>query len=263
MVSGGSADTVSAPGFQEPNGPENLFDGNLDTRLSIEGMGQEIIFSWDSPVKVRALQLAFYFGDERTANFYIDLSLDGDNWTRVVTDGVSSGDTLNLQRFPFSENECRYLRLTGNGNSVSLWNSYTEALVEFTPQLVDEDEDGIPDIWELNFLGSTRHAQGDDLSHDGVSIVDAFSLALDPVRTISSQFWISREADGRFLLHVDRLPSDSPGYDASLPTVSIERSYSLKPGSWESVATGDKSLTLILPTNQPRVFYRLANGAFE
>ncbi len=257
ILPGASSTSVSAPDFQEPNKPENVFDGNLDTRLSIEGIGKQIVFSLSFPVQVRALYLAFYFGDERIAYFDIEASGDGTHRSPVLTDLESSGLTLDLQRFAFNPVEAQYLRIIGNGNSASLWNSYTEALIEFTPLIMDADEDGLPDIWELNYLGSTRHAGDEIFNQVGISLRDAYQLTLDPMMPLRSQFWMSQDLVGNVLLHFEGLPVDSPGYTESSGNVIIERSMTLQVGSWEYFADANNSTQIEIPANPGPTFYRL------
>ena len=201
--------------------------------------------------------MAFYFGDERIAYFDIEASGDGTHWSPVLTDLESSGLTLDLQRFAFNPVEAQYLRIIGNGNSASLWNSYTEALIEFTPLIMDADEDGLPDIWELNYLGSTRHAGDEIFNQVGISLRDAYQLTIDPMMPLRSQFWMSQDLVGNVLLHFEGLPVDSPGYTESSGNVIIERSMTLQVGSWEYFTDANNSTQIEIPANPGPTFYRL------
>jgi poly(beta-D-mannuronate) lyase len=107
------------------NVPANTVDGSLATRWSANGDGQWIRFDLGSTKTVSYVKVALYNGDTRTSTFDVQTSPDGTTWT---TRGsfTSSGTSLNLQTFDSTDASARYVRLLGHGNSVNLWNSYTE-----------------------------------------------------------------------------------------------------------------------------------------
>lgn len=76
--------------------------------------------------EIKKVKIAFYNGDSRLAYFDIDVSNDNSTWTRILTGGVSSGTTTDLEEFDFPDTSARYLRIIANGNSTSDWNSYYE-----------------------------------------------------------------------------------------------------------------------------------------
>ncbi|OGV61490.1 MAG: hypothetical protein A2498_16440 [Lentisphaerae bacterium RIFOXYC12_FULL_60_16] len=53
------------------------------------------------------------------------------------------------------------------------------------PATIDDDGDGIPDIWENQYLGSTTYAAGDDTDGDGVSNFNEWLAASNPSNTVS------------------------------------------------------------------------------
>jgi subtilisin family serine protease len=113
------------------NGPANAIDNNLATRWSSLGNGQWIRFDLGAARAIGTIGLAFYQGNTRTATFDLQLSNDGASWTTVRANVVSSGGTLNEQRFTLT-GTARFVRYLGHGNSVNLWNSLTEVKV-YTP----------------------------------------------------------------------------------------------------------------------------------
>ncbi|MBT1695885.1 cellulase family glycosylhydrolase [Fulvivirgaceae bacterium PWU4] len=123
----------SAPGCQpvsasadDGNVPANVLDNNLSTRWSANGDGQWIQFCLATQQTVNGVSIAFYNGNTRTSSFDILTSLDGTTWSAALTNRTSSGTTLNQETFSFSQRAAKYVRIVGHGNSVNLWNSYTE-----------------------------------------------------------------------------------------------------------------------------------------
>jgi poly(beta-D-mannuronate) lyase len=103
----------------------NVVDGNLATRWSASGDGQWIRLDLGSTKNVSQVKVAFYQGDTRTSTFDVQVSSDGTTFTTVKS-FTSSGTTTALESFDIPDKSARYVRLLGHGNSVNLWNSYTE-----------------------------------------------------------------------------------------------------------------------------------------
>jgi hypothetical protein len=122
--------TATASVYQNPNIPENTLDGDLGTRWAAEGDGQWIKFDLGSPRTVTTVQIAFYLGNQRVSYFDIATSTDNVNWTSVLTGGQSSGTSTALETFNVTSSTARYVRITGHGNSVHLWNSYTAVEIQ-------------------------------------------------------------------------------------------------------------------------------------
>jgi poly(beta-D-mannuronate) lyase len=135
-VGGGGARPDTPPGRAPPappppphgNVPANTVDGDLATRWSAQGDGQWIRFDLGSSKTVSFVKIAFYQGDTRTSTFDVQTSPDSTTWTTRAS-ATSSGTTTALETFEFTDVSARYVRLLGHGNSVNLWNSYTEVEV--------------------------------------------------------------------------------------------------------------------------------------
>ena len=116
------------------NGLPNVIDDNLSTRWSREGDGTYLEAELSGgPYAIDHVDMAFYLGTERTANFDVQTSTDGSVFTNVTGGNSvsgnydSSGDTNGLATFRFDAvSNVTHIRLIGHGNSVSDWNSYTE-----------------------------------------------------------------------------------------------------------------------------------------
>lgn len=119
---------VTASAYQDPNVPENTIDGNLSTRWSAEGTGQWIQYDLSKVKTISSVEISFMFGDQRIAYLDIAISDDATNWTQVYSGG-SSGTTSALETFDFNDLNGQYVRITGSGNSKSLWNSFQEVVI--------------------------------------------------------------------------------------------------------------------------------------
>jgi len=118
-----------ASGEQLPNVATNTLDNSLDTRWSADGDGQWIRYDLGATQRVDAVAIAFYQGDQRTAWFDLQTSLNNSAWTTHSISNAGSGASLGLQRFNIPETWARYVRIVGHGNSQSTWNSFTEVQV--------------------------------------------------------------------------------------------------------------------------------------
>ncbi len=108
------------------NVPANAIDGNLATRWSASGNPQSITFNLGSSKRVAFVKIAFYNGNVRTSTFDIQTSTNGTTFTNVRTGVVSSGTSTALETFDITDTNATHVRIVGHGNSVNLWNSYTE-----------------------------------------------------------------------------------------------------------------------------------------
>ncbi len=119
---------VTASGFQPDREPENTLDDDLGTRWSSHGRGEWIQFDLGSRRSINEVLLAWFRGDRRRARFRIQVSNDAREW-RLDRSEVSSGTTLELERYVFPAQTARYLRILANGNTDNDWNGITEARI--------------------------------------------------------------------------------------------------------------------------------------
>ena len=120
--------TVSAVSASSDDGniPENTLDGSTNTRWSAQSDGQYITYDLGESVSIHELKMAWYKGAERTSYYDVKISLDGTNWTDVLTNQTSSGLTHELEDVDIPDTTGRYVRIVGHGNSDNDWNSLTE-----------------------------------------------------------------------------------------------------------------------------------------
>ncbi|RLP84313.1 alginate lyase [Micromonospora sp. BL4] len=119
---------VTASGH-DGNVPANALDGSLSTRWSAEGDGSWIRFDLGSSMQVGSVGVAWHQGDTRRSTFQVQTSTDASSWTTAVSQRESSGTTLQLETYDFSDRAARYVRILGYGNTTNDWNSVTEARV--------------------------------------------------------------------------------------------------------------------------------------
>ncbi|MBO9635176.1 MAG: DNRLRE domain-containing protein, partial [Chitinophagaceae bacterium] len=120
---------VSASG-DDGNVAANVLDNDLNTRWSASGDGQWIQFCLNTPASVTGVQIAFYSGNTRSSTFDVLVGNDGNTWTTAASGRVSSGTSTALETFTFTPVTGKYVRIVGHGNSVNLWNSYTEVKIQ-------------------------------------------------------------------------------------------------------------------------------------
>jgi len=153
---------VTASDYQAntSNTPDKTIDFDFSTRWSSEGKGQWIQYDLGEPELVNSVDLAFYSGNIRKSYFIIQLSTDGTNFTEVLND-TSSGTTVDLENYDFVNQNARYIRIIGNGNSQSLWNSITETRINWSTLISGLNKNHQP---QTDFTFYPNPLQGNELT---------------------------------------------------------------------------------------------------
>ncbi len=252
---GRAAPVVSASTFEPPNGPAHVLDKNFYTRWSALGVGQWIAFDLGQNFGMDQIDIAFYQGDTRTADFDVQTSFDGVQWTTRLT-AQSSGTSLDLESFGFPESEARHVRIVGFGNSVNDWNSITEVVLH--PRFVDADTDGVSDAWETAYFAGLTADLSADSDGDGNSELEEYLEGTHPLVADPPPVAMTPVPGQPSLwnLSVDTVPAGGSFYTGYTRFLSIEESASLGDGSWSPLsgfaripATGT---TLEIPVAVPR-----------
>lgn len=115
---------IAATGH-DGNRPENLFDGDPDSRWSSSGMEERILVDLGERTRVEAIEMAFYMGDNRQTLYRIEASSDLQKWKEWKL-GISSGTTSEPEPAAKPEARTRYLLFTFYGNTSNYWNSVSE-----------------------------------------------------------------------------------------------------------------------------------------
>jgi len=124
---------VTASGF-EP-GTSNTADKSLDfdlaTRWSCDGKGQWILYDLGEVKLVSSVDIAFFNGNVRKGIFNMYLSSNLTDSVQVFS-GMSSGKSAALENYDFTDQPARYVKIIGQGNTQSTWNSITETRINWT-----------------------------------------------------------------------------------------------------------------------------------
>ena len=102
---------------QDENPPENSLDNDFDTRFA-GSTPNYIVYDIGEKKTVDKAVIAFYSGMRRKTIFSIEVSVDGEKWTRVF-DGESSGTTDRYEYFDLGGSEARYIKINGYGTSTN------------------------------------------------------------------------------------------------------------------------------------------------
>lgn len=128
----GLAIAAVATSADDGNVSANTIDGDLGTRWSASGVGQWARYDLGRTCEVEAVAIATYRGDIRLAIFDLQVSQDGTTWTTVWS-GRSSGTSTTLETFLIPPSTARFVRILGYGNTINLWNSFTEVEIHGVP----------------------------------------------------------------------------------------------------------------------------------
>ena len=239
----------------------NVLDGSLSTRWSAYGLGQWLLFDFGVPVEVPSLAASFYQGNARKYRFRIEVSLDGDTWSPVGAQFISSGTSLELQSFTLPPTQpFRFLRFIGDGNSANPWNSVTGLSFNRTLSKHDSNSDGIPDGWMMLNMGHGNWNAGDDPSGKGTSLLTDYIAGTDPLDK-RDRWQVSMASDAGGLRM--EFPARGPDFTGALRKYTVFTSADLS-GAWEplpgytriSPAAGTVSLSIPEPSEDRR-FYRV------
>lgn len=112
------------------NGPENSVDNIDETRwsaLSNDGSAY-ITYDLGCVKELTEIQILFFSSTERTTQFILATSEDGNSYTDLSTAPISSTIQSDAESFDLSGLQAQYVRIYGYGNSEddSDWNSITE-----------------------------------------------------------------------------------------------------------------------------------------
>ena len=186
----------AAASSSDGNVAENVLDGSLDTRWSANGSGEWLRLDLGEELTLNTVKLAFLKGNTRQSKFSIEVSNDDSLWTRVIDETNSSGSSVELEAFTFSEQTARYVRYTGYGNSSNTWNSVTEFSAEKSTVIICEDGYSLVD---------GKCIEDTIICEDGYSLVDGVCLK-DVVMgscNIDMSIWGYTTGDGVSMNNVD------------------------------------------------------------
>lgn len=113
------------------NTADKTLDYDFNTRWSCDGKGQWILYDLGALKMVNSVDIAFYNGNARKGIFAINLMKTLNDSVQVFN-GRSSGTTSALENYDFTDQQARYVKIIGQGNTASTWNSITETRINWT-----------------------------------------------------------------------------------------------------------------------------------
>lgn len=116
----------------EPWLAQNAIDLDPGTLWAEEGDGRWIQFTLDREYNLEAMAAMFNNAATRTESFSLEISADGENWTKVIDHATTDGKTEDFQQFAFATPvAAKFVRYIGHGNSSSGWSALKE--IVFVP----------------------------------------------------------------------------------------------------------------------------------
>lgn len=121
---------IEASDYNLNDYPNNVIDGNLNTKWSVNGDNNWILLSLSEPFKISHIQIALLPDQQYASHFDIYASKDNSNWEPVLINTASCSFSGALQTFDFpaakTNTEYSFVKLIGHGNSLNTWNNYSE-----------------------------------------------------------------------------------------------------------------------------------------
>lgn len=114
------------------NTADNLIDSNSRTIWAAQGIGRYVDFELEAETEISGLDIVFNPNSNRTAKFTVSVSNDGVNYTQIY-EGKSdpNAEKEQWESFDFGKKvKAKYVRYTGNGSNISLWNGVNEIRVK-------------------------------------------------------------------------------------------------------------------------------------
>ena len=108
---------------------DNLFDGDLSTRWSGNGIGNQMRITLDKVHEIGCIGYNHYEGDQNRIQYFdVEVSDDGITWTKI---GMfeSSGVTADMEYYDLGNVKTKYIRITYQGTNIGAWNSICELKV--------------------------------------------------------------------------------------------------------------------------------------
>jgi len=121
---------IEASNYNLTDYPQNVDDGNLTTKWSVNGDNQWLLFSLAEPFKISYLQIALLPDQKYESYFDLYASRDNLTWEPVLIKTASCNFSGSLQNFDFpaikTNIEYSFVKLVGHGNSLNAWNNISE-----------------------------------------------------------------------------------------------------------------------------------------
>ncbi len=114
--------------LQDENPAQSMFDGNFLTRWTSLNEGEYVTVDLGEEKEITAVAMGFWQSLKRSYNYIIEISTDGVNY-KTVAAGSSPLEAEGYHIYDITPEKARYLRVTGNGNSVNVNTNILELRV--------------------------------------------------------------------------------------------------------------------------------------
>ena len=153
-------------------------DGNLGTRWFAEGEDQWLGARLDDTTYVEILDIAWWKNQERSADFQIEVSMDGFTWQTALARRLSYGIVRDYESYALPENTvANFVRVVGYGNDVNPWNGITEWRILGRPE-TPHWYSGYPEFngWRaVAWMGRISVAESPWIYHEEMSWLQVFA----------------------------------------------------------------------------------------
>ena len=121
------SEATTANGFEA----QNAIDNSLlpENRWESSQSGAQITLELGYRHQVKEIGTAWFNGEEERTSFDILLSEDGENFTPVLTNETSSGQSKQFERFDLPDTVARFVRLISNGGITTSVTALSEITV--------------------------------------------------------------------------------------------------------------------------------------
>lgn len=187
MLDRGSVDITAS---EEEESAQTVMDGNLSTYWDSKDDNEWIQFSLCAEQNLKGIKIAFKRGNMRVTYFDVEVSLDGIEWQKVISNGESNGLQTPLELFSFSEVGAKYVRIVGQGNSDNVQNHYTEVELVYGNANTNVTRIEAEDYSQAQ--GVTKY-----LSDDCQSL-----LAIDAIKDSHSSYKISNTTEATYNINI-------------------------------------------------------------
>lgn len=189
--------TATQSGDDGSNSIRNSLDGNLDTRWAVrdKGNGAWGIYDLGQVYTLDQIQLAYAQGDKRNYLFDIEVSEDGVNYTKVISNGSSCGLTTGLEAFDMGDVKARYVKYVGYGHTVTAtgasgeWNSITEIVfIEKSEDSGEGSGSGSDEETEQKYTITFKNEDGMVISITEYAKLETVVVPENPTKTAAENY---------------------------------------------------------------------------
>jgi hypothetical protein len=130
---------VTASSTHKDEAPENVLDGNPETKWSAKGKGESLVVDLGEVKEVSGVKIKWYEGFMRKQTYELFSSSDGKTFRRIGA-CVSSGNKNNEYEENVFERpiKCQFVKIVGQGNDLNSFTSIVDVKILGVPNRTAE-----------------------------------------------------------------------------------------------------------------------------